>query len=309
VSAPLLSVVIPTRDRGPLLRQALVSVRSIARAGMDLETIVVDASGSDPAVPLLADEFGARLLNAPGANASRARNVGMEAARGTYLVFLDDDDVLLPEHLRPEIDLLETQPQLGGVFGQIRLADFELAEVGAPFPRASEVGDDVFRFFLARHQQIASLVVRTSVRDSVGLFDERLRSSEDWDWMLRVALHHDLRFVAVPGLLFRQRPFATSDRLDLMRLRYLRKVFWRNVRRAGRRRPPLPAVLRMFANHSGFRAGSFLRSSQVHARAGDMAAARFAFWGALASSPPHVVVDLARHPSLLTTIVRGHVGR
>jgi glycosyltransferase involved in cell wall biosynthesis len=309
MSVPLLSVVVPTRDRGPLLRQALVSVAQLARGGIDLEIVVVDASGRDGSVPGLAHEFGGRLIEAFGGNAASTRNAGMAAARGTFLLFLDDDDVLLPEHVRPQLDRLMAREELGGAFGQIRLTNFDLTGLSAPYPLAEEVGDDFFAFLLRQHQQIASLVVRTSARETVGTFDETLGSSEDWDWMLRLALRHELELVEVPGVLFRQRPFGASDRLDLMRLRYLRRVFWRNVRRAGPRRPSTRAIVRAFAHHVGFRASNLLRSSHVHAGAGDMAAARYALWGAMAASPPHVMLGLARQPGMVAVLMRAHLRR
>jgi hypothetical protein len=108
-------------------------------------------------------------------------------------------------------------------------------------------------------------------------------------------------------MLFRQRPAGTSDQLNLMRLGYIRSVFWRNARRAGARRPSLRALVTMFAHHCGLTAGHFLISSREHARAGDMAAVRFAFRGALASSPPHVAWALARERDLLGIVLRAHL--
>jgi glycosyltransferase involved in cell wall biosynthesis len=308
VSAPLVSVVIPTRDRAPMLRQALQSVNALRASGIDLEIVLVDASADAGATAELAREFGARLLRRDSGLAAATRNAGMDLARGEFMMFLDDDDVVLPGHVRPHLELLRANPALGAVFGQIRLADSDLDEVGPPYPDPEDVGDP-FAYFLARPQQIGSFVVRTSVRDTVGWLDEELLSSEDWDWELRLALRHEVAFVAQPCMLFRQRPAGTSDRLNAMRFRYLRRAFWRNVRRAGRRRPPVRTVAAMWARHCGLTAGHFLISGRGHVQAGDMAAARFAFRGALRTSPPHVAWALARQRDLLGLVVRAHLSR
>jgi glycosyltransferase involved in cell wall biosynthesis len=304
---PLLSVVVPTRDRSRLLRQALLSVRRIAEDGVDLEAIVVDTSVGEQVQRGLTDELGARLIRGAGAGASAARNMGMAAATGEYLLFLDDDDVLLPAHVHRHVELLAARPELGAVFGQVCLADFELAEVGAPFPPPGEIAGDVFGHLLERMQQIASFVVRTSVRDTVGLFDEALGSSEDWDWELRLALRHEVAFVPVPCVLFRQRPMGSDDRLNRWRLGFLRRVFWRNVRRAGGRRPSAVRLLRILARHHGAFAGHFLSSWRTHVVAGDQRSARLALRGAVLTSLPHVLAWVGRDPRLLGPIARSYL--
>src|SRR2546423_14167861 len=98
-AAPLLSVVVPTRDRPTLLGEALTSVVQVAGDDLAVELIVVDASPGEPSAAEVAAGFGAVYLRAPGAGSSAARHVGMARARGELLLFLDDDDVLLPDHL------------------------------------------------------------------------------------------------------------------------------------------------------------------------------------------------------------------
>lgn len=309
VSGPTLSVVIPTRDRSQLLRQALSSVRPIAEDGVDIEIIVVDASvEQEAAVTAVAAEFGARLIAASGAWAAAARNLGMAAATGEYLLFLDDDDVLLPTHVHMHLELLRSRPELGAVFGQVQLADFSLQDVGPPFPDPGPVAD-AFTQLLQRMQQIGSFVVHASVLETVGPFDESLQSSEDWDWELRLALRHDVAFVPVPCMLFRQRPTGTDDQLNLRRLACMRRVFWRNVRRASGRRPSAPALLRNLIRHNGGFAGHFLSSWRHHAAAGDWRPARHALRGAILASPPHVLAWMCRDPRLVAGVLRSLSGR
>jgi glycosyltransferase involved in cell wall biosynthesis len=303
---PLLSVVVPTRDRPALLREALTSVTEVAGGDLAGEVIGVDASPGEPSAAGVAADFGAAFLRAPGASSSAARNVGMARARGEYLLFLDDDDVVLAGHLRPHLELLRRRPELAGVFGQVRLADFELAERGEPFPDPDEVGHMV-TYLLGRPHQIGSWVFRTSLRDGVGPFDESLAAAQDWDWLLRVALGHPVAFVPVPCLLFRQRRFGTSDSLNLMRLRYMRRVFLRNAWRAGAGQPSVLRRAQLFVHHNGVTAGHFLNSLRLHERAGDSASVRYAFRGALASSPPHTAWRLARERGLIAIALRAHL--
>ena len=171
----ILSVVIPTRDRCALLAGALASVERIANDRLEVEKIVVD-DGSTDDTRLVAGRFGVRLLESEGRGASAARNQGMAAATGDFLLFLDDDDEVVPEQIRRLVDVLQEDPGLGAAFGQVQLTDERLVPFGAPYPSAVS---DPLHYMLGTWQQIGSVVVRTGVRDTVGEFDTSLVDSED----------------------------------------------------------------------------------------------------------------------------------
>ena len=135
-------------------------------------------------------------------------------------------------------------------------------------------------------------------------FDASLVDSEDWDWLLRLLLRHRAAFVAVPCVLFRQRRSGSQDALSYRRLAFMRRAFWRNVRRAGNRRPPVRDLLRMYARHNGNFAAHFLLSAKAHSAQGDAAGCRAALRGAFISSPLHATVGMAREPGLLGLAVR-----
>lgn len=101
----LISVILPTCDRPDLVPRALRSV--LAQRGVDFEVLLVDSNRTTGPVAenaalaqLLADER-VRLVvpNPRPANASQARNAGLDAARGAWVSYLDDDDAYLPEKL------------------------------------------------------------------------------------------------------------------------------------------------------------------------------------------------------------------
>ena len=96
-SAPtLVSVIVPTRDRPALLREALASIRAIENDWLKFEILVGD-NGSDPASKLAVAEFGAFYMTVAKAGAGAARNAGLKLAKGEFIAFLDDDDVWLPK--------------------------------------------------------------------------------------------------------------------------------------------------------------------------------------------------------------------
>lgn len=291
--APLVSVIVPTKDRCGLLREALASVRALEGDDLRLEVIVAD-NGSVDDTAVVAAEHGAVLVRTDTPGAAAARNAGMRAATGDYLAFLDDDDIWLPGNLRPHLALLASRPELDAVVGQVQLADERLDWRSAPYPTSMPGDGDVFASFLSGYPQIGATVARASVRETVGEFDESLLGSQDWDWHLRLALRHRVGFVAVPSVLFRQRQTGTYDDLGWRRLGYFRRVFWSNARRAGARRPPPRALARMYIAHSGPFYLGFVQSAQLQAGRGDRAGARRALWRGLRASPLHFTRDALR---------------
>src|SRR5436309_3092403 len=87
-SAPLVSVVIPTRDRQRLLRQALDSVMAQASAPIRLQVIIAD-NGLEPGVARIAQEYGAEYVATTAVGPGAVRNAGLRLARGDYVAFLD----------------------------------------------------------------------------------------------------------------------------------------------------------------------------------------------------------------------------
>lgn len=304
------SVVIPTRNRSALLAEAIQSVRAVEGPDLRLEVLVADNGSTDDTVQV-ATALGARVLPAPTPGPSAARNVGLRAATGDYIAFLDDDDLWLPGQLRAQLALLDARPDLDACFGQVLPTDWEGNPLGDVYPASLPANGDVFEALLCRWPQIGALVIRASVRETVGYLDETLLTAEDWDWLLRISLRHRIGHVPVPGLMFRARPAATAyeDATNLERVHADRRVFWRYVWR-GRRRVLSPArVLRAALRYDGVYAGYFLQSGAVHAAAGDRAAARRSLGLAVRISPLHVLATVLRRPSSVRWVTRTLAGR
>ncbi|MFT3729331.1 MAG: glycosyltransferase family 2 protein [Terricaulis sp.] len=223
------SVIVPTRNRSALLRQALASIRAVEGDDLALEILVGD-NGDAPETKLICEEFRAIHLPVTEHGASAARNAGLRAATGDYLAFLDDDDVWLPGHLRPQLKMLDERSDLEAVFAQVINTEPDLTPRGAPAPKQPGEGDVLLRKLLSGlFPQIGTLVTRVRVREKVGEFDPVLLGGQDLDWMLRIARTRRLGFVRVPSVYFRGRYGGTEDALQLRRIAFDRKVFFRHA--------------------------------------------------------------------------------
>lgn len=223
------SVIVPTYDRPNLLRGALASIRALESEDLSFEILVGD-NGSTPETPRVAAEYGAIYTKVQTRGASAARNVGLQAATGEYIAFLDDDDAWLPTNIRPQLALLDAEPDLDGVLGQAYTTDPDLQNPGAPWPEQDPGrGDVLLRAMLSGYfPQLGTLVVRRRVRELIGLFDAALIGGQDLDWQLRIARRRTLGFTPVPVLLFRGRSVGSYDALQYKRLWYDRWIFLRH---------------------------------------------------------------------------------
>lgn len=230
------SVIVPTCNRPRYLREALASIRALEGDDLQFEIIVGD-NGSAPETRAIAEAAGAIYIAARGGKgASVARNGAMVAATGSYMAFLDDDDVWLPTNIRSHIAHLETFPQHEAVIGRVVSADHEMRPVSTPWPADAPKGaDDLLRRMLSGYfPQIGSVVARTRVRDAIGGFDERLTGGEDLDWLLRLARRNQLGFTPANCVLFRGRRRGSYDGLQLRRAGFDRQVFLRHALAARR---------------------------------------------------------------------------
>lgn len=184
---PVVSVVIPTRDRRDLLAAALRGV--LEQTGADLEALVVDDGSSDGTAEMVAGlrHPRVRLLRHDAAvGVSAARNRGIAEASGGWIALLDDDDLWAPDKLALQLEAAEESGRTWAYAGAVEIDAGGRLLGGAPPPKPEEL---VAR--LARRNIMpagsSNVIVRTETLSDVGAFDEGLRHLGDWDLWLRLA--------------------------------------------------------------------------------------------------------------------------
>lgn len=175
---PLVSVIIPAYNAAELLDEAIQSVRH--QEHRPLEVIVVD-DGSTDQTPAVARQAGpeVRYLVQANAGPGAARNRGVAAAAGELIGFLDDDDLWTADKLAVQVAMLRARPELDGVQGRLQRLRQVVAANGAS--RWVLLGDPEWGVSLG------SALFRRSLLERVGRFDESLRFTDDFDWLLRAA--------------------------------------------------------------------------------------------------------------------------
>jgi glycosyltransferase involved in cell wall biosynthesis len=173
------SVVIPTYGRSEMLSEAVESV--LAQAESDLEIIVVDDASPTP-VSLPPHPQTTLLRAQHNSGPGGARNLGVDAAKGEYICFLDDDDLWLPNRLRTVADQLEP--------GSITVC--------WQSPRGRVLAGNVHDIILdGLTPHLGATVIH---RDVWVPFDSTYRSCEDLVWWLDVSARARVSTVPVPCL-------------------------------------------------------------------------------------------------------------
>jgi len=108
---PLVSVVIPTYNSARTLPIALRSIKT--QRYHNIEIIIVDRFSED-STPDIATRFGARVIQAD-AERAEAKNIGLKAAKGQYVLFLDSDMELTPAVIQECVDTTESDPSIGAI--------------------------------------------------------------------------------------------------------------------------------------------------------------------------------------------------
>lgn len=194
---PMVSVVIPVRNRASLILRALDSVFS--QTLRDFEVIVVDDGSTDGTPDAVAD-YGqpVRLIRRQSVGVSAARNVGIASALGDYIAFLDSDDWFEPTKLERQVAFFAAHPNVGMVYTRYSVFD-ELAGKQWVHSGGLTAQGDAFRDLLMGFMQTPlttpTVMVRRAVFDTVDPFDTGMHMAEDIDLWCRIARRFDLGFI------------------------------------------------------------------------------------------------------------------
>lgn len=279
------SVIIGTHNRPEMLRGALASVRALEGPDLSFEILVGD-NGAAPETAAVVAEFGGLYHRTDVRGCPAARNLGMRRMTGDFVAFLDDDDVWTSDNIRPQIALMQADPEIAAVFGQIVHADHEMRQVGPPWPVAEEMAGDVFvRMLSGYFPQVGATVVRGDVARECGLMDESLIGDSDWDWQLRLTKAYKTAFTPTPSVICRGRPPGSYDDIQLQRLPHTRRIFWRHARTALDRWPTPVHLLRAYFGALETYYNYFVNAAAERAGEGDLPRARLAIRQAFALNP------------------------
>jgi glycosyltransferase involved in cell wall biosynthesis len=211
MNTPLVSVIIPTYNRGDVICDAIDSV--LTQSYSNIEVVVVDDGSMDDTQSRLR-RFGKRIriVTQDNAGTAAARNRGIEESHGKIIAFQDSDDLWKPTKLERQVGVLE---KLDSTIpcclcnAVLRLAtgeettSFEGADLATVYEEGIwlNVAEVLATRFVLFNQTI---VIRREALERVGMFDRDLKYLEDYDLSLRLALDGPWAFVREPLVIYNQ---------------------------------------------------------------------------------------------------------
>lgn len=185
VGTPEVTVVVPTHNRAHLIGEVVAS--ALGQRDVVVEVIVVDDASDDDTprrLSAIGDPRLRILRNEINLGVSGARNRGIETARGTWIAFLDDDDLWAPTKLRTQLDATGADDAALVYTAAVAVDEHRRVRRLLPAP-----GDRTIRAELLGGNRIGSpscAMARADALRRVGGFDPELSILADWDLWLRL---------------------------------------------------------------------------------------------------------------------------
>ena len=190
----IVSVVIPTLNRAGKVARAISSV--LYQTFTDHEIIVVD-DGSRDGTREKMSQFGGAITyvaHSSSQGVSAARNTGIKRSSAPFLAFLDSDDYWLPEKLRAQTGFFKNTPE--AVVCQTEEVWIRKGRRVNPRNRHQKPSGHIFEASLRLCLVSPSAVmIKRSLLEDVGIFDETLPACEDYDLWLRIACRYPIHLI------------------------------------------------------------------------------------------------------------------
>lgn len=227
----MISVIIPTYNSDRYICEAIDSV--LCQTYTDYEVIVIDDGSTDDTGRIIADRYPmVRYYLVENRGAASARNLGISKAQGEFIAFLDADDRWLPAKLEKQVALFEADKTVGLVFTEnVNFNEQGLLEFTANKRSRLMHGNIVRNIFVNSNVVTSTVMVRKSVFDHVGLFEEDLFVAEDDNMWMRICMKYGIALLDERLVQYRETKgslsrdctatiIAVNKHIEILRTRY-----------------------------------------------------------------------------------------
>lgn len=209
---PLVSIIIPNYNSEKYIAESIKSC--IGQTYSNIEIIVVDDASNDGSLSIVREFDGVRIYQNPeNKGACYSRNYGIQIAKGKYLKFLDADDILVNDSIERQVLRNEELGEIDICYGDFaKLINGKLSSFGnnilIPGSLASTVYFDVIHTTAPLH--------RKKLLCQISGFDERLRSSQEWNMHIRLTAN-GVNFHYYPDDVVMYRIYESDTRISTNR--------------------------------------------------------------------------------------------
>ncbi len=193
---PLVSVILPTYNREYFLQRAINSV--LSQTYKNIELIVIDDGSTDNTIEIL-DGYGDKLQyrHQKNAGVSSARNNGIRLAKGAYIAFIDSDDIWRRNKLELQMAYFAKYPEIALCFTNVSM-NHEDGSTSKKYEVLKHTKNEIYglkEVLIDPYFGLPTVVVKRNILDDSFPFDETLKTAEDLNLFLNVALNHKVGYL------------------------------------------------------------------------------------------------------------------
>jgi glycosyltransferase involved in cell wall biosynthesis len=217
---PKVSVIIPTYNRANLLPRAINSV--LNQTYRDFELIIIDDGSTDNTQEIV-KEFQKKddrikyLWKRNSGCVASTLNFGIPHCKGLYITFCASDDQWDPTYLEKQISLFDNSKNVDVVSTNVLIVDSQgrkLTEISKP---RTTNNDSLIEIGLRNNYLFGNMVIKKTVLNEVGLWDDNLKIREDFDLWMRIAKKNfNFRFIYEPLFIVTIHPNQISNSVDIL---------------------------------------------------------------------------------------------
>ncbi|MBW4520389.1 MAG: glycosyltransferase [Scytolyngbya sp. HA4215-MV1] len=213
---PSVSIVVPAYNAE---RTILETIRSIqAQTFSDFELIVINDGSTDQTLQRLdtVEDTRLKVFSYENGGLPVARNRGIQRSTGEFISFIDADDLWTPDKLELQLKALQEHPDAGVAYSWTAFIDEQstVFHYNDPIWYEGNVYHDLLlKCFIANGSNI---LVRQECVKAVGEFDPSLRSTEDWEYYLRLASQYPFVLVPKHQILYRRSASSMTSKVTVM---------------------------------------------------------------------------------------------
>lgn len=288
---PKVSVIIPAYNQAKYLRDAIDSV--LNQTFQDFEIIIVNDGSIDETRDVVFSYNHARItyIYQENQGLSSARNTGIKASNGYYLALLDSDDLFLPNKIENQLSLMDNHPTINIVLSGWNFVDESGSIIRGIRPWEKYPNLDLESWLIGIPFVPTGALFRRNCFDSIGLFDETLTGSEDWDLFIRLASTNNL-MAWTKGILCNYRIHSSNMTRDPDRISQKIRVLDNFFNSTFSNQVDDEIKVLAYSN-------AYLQITNIAYKANDFERAKYFFSEALISNPNLLSKEL---PQLLETI-------
>ncbi len=186
---PFVSIIVPAFNEAGSIEKCMESLRAQTYPRRRYEIIVVD-NGSEDETILIARKYADLVLSVPDVNVSSVRNLGAKNAKGSIYAFIDADCVADSSWVQNAVNLINKEPCITGSRCRV--------PADATWVERAWFGDMATKRYAAVYINSGNLMVPAAIFNSLGGFNEKLVSGEDYEFCLRASSR--VRIISDPGV-------------------------------------------------------------------------------------------------------------